>query len=695
MTLGKLTDQLTQARQELSLIRRMPPKREPIKRLDDHELRTLPYHITPHTQDLLNYLHDVALADVNRYQPLPKPAEDEGLKEPRLARPAHPEAHTATPEARPTAAATTVIMAVAAPSFPPVSPDDLDLYFHHLHVHPLMNSVRTDAINTILTTMPADEQGLYALFYNEIETASKNIATSGLSIGAMQKAKRVLEIMASGRLQDAITYLRRTRNEEASSRTLSFMLSQALYFLAHHGHKDKLPEARSEANRSCIFGDKVDPYQLLRYRYFYMTAEYALDRKRALELMREFYLISPEVFATTQGVAVHEGINLKSLLLLAALDAKDWGSYELEAIATLANTVMGGALIYIHFFRPKILTRMQLEPENFEAYKSIEQDLAGYWQHHQRTESYLREHFNDQGIAINGPKNLWTVPARFVHIFLTQARIPQADEVLMNISLDAKKFFIDCTTDTLLRKKGLVGINLWYVWSRKLTPYPQIHSDDVLPFDRIVSDAPALVIYHQILQEIIQQEGQYTTSEKWEQALPHLAPLVYQQILEAGAGQAFHPTQRGPELPHMRPYYDMWSTTIEDNPLLSYALGQRAQWGAFWNLEEIQTALDGCELIMADPIWSLGARMRIAFRHHLKDRAALDTTSKQARQEAMRAHFAGLWWFYFLLLPLGLITFVVVSSADNYLSAIRTVLTLAVLLAGFALILYQIVQKKD
>lgn len=687
MSLGKLTEQLAQARQELSLIRRMPPKREPIKRLDDHELRVMPYRMSSHTHDILEYLRAVAMADVNRYTPPPAPEEDKTKSgAPRLARPAEPEG---MPQEE------TAENVMPAPIFPAINKNDLDLYYHHLKVYSLVDSINTDAIAAQLAKVPVAERGLYIIFHNEIENAAKNLVTSGLSVSAMQKAKRVLEIIASGRLQDAITYLRRTRNEEASSRTLSFMLSQALYFLAHRGHKDKLPEARSEGNRSCVFGDKVDPYQLLRYRYFYMTSEYAFDRKRALDLLREFYLVSPEVFATPHGLGVHEGINLKSLILLADLDAKDWGAYELESLETMARTAIGGSLIYIHFFRQKILDRMQVEPEGFDAYKQMEQNISGYWQHHMRTENYVKEHFNSQGLVNNGPKNLWTVPARYIHVFLTNARIPAADEVLMNISLDAKKFFTDSETDKLLRKKGLIGSNFWYIWSRKLAPYPQIHSDDILPFDRLVSDAPAIHIYQQLVQEIVQHEGQYTSSEKWAQALPHLTPLVYQQVLEAGAGRAFHPTQRGPELPSMRPYYDMWSATIEDSPLLSEALSQRAQMGAFWNLEEIQTALDGCELIMADPVWSLGARMRVAFRHHLKDRAALDTTSKHARQEAMREHFASLWWFYFLLLPLALITFFVVSSADNYMSAIRTVLTLAVLLAGFALILYQIVQKKD
>lgn len=676
---AKFSEQLAQARQELSLIRRMPPKREPIKRLDDHELRAMPYRLTQHNIDILEYFRAVAMADVNRYAPPPEPEEKNkpakpGVKSAEEAAPA--------PEVQPAI-------------FPHVDKADLDLYFHHLRIRSLVDNIGNEALNAQLATVKPDERGLYSIFYNEIENASKNIATSGMSVSSMQKAKRVLEIIAGGRLQDAITYLRRTRNEEASSRTLSFMLSQALYFLAHRGHKDKLPEARSEGNRSCVFGDKVDPYQLLRYRYFYMTSEYAFDRKRALDLIREFYLISPEVFTTAHGLAVHEGINLKSLILLSALDGRDWGTYELESVETMARTAIGGALIYIYFFRGKILDRMQIENEGFELYKQMEQNLAGLWQYHLRTENYVKEHFNTQGLVNNGPKNLWTTPSRYIHVFLTNSRIPSADEVLMNISLDAKKFFTDTETDKLLRKKGLVGLNYWYIWSRKVAPYPQLHSDDILPFDRLVSDAPALLIYQQLVQEIVQHEGQYTSSEKWPQALPHLTPLVYQQVLEAGAGQAFHPTQRGPELPSMRPYYDMWSATVEDSPLLSEALSQRAQLGAFWNLEEVQTALDGCELIMNDPVWSLGARMRIAFRHFLKDRAAMDTTSKHARQEAVREHFASLWWFYFLLLPLGLITFLVVSSADNYMSAIRTVLTLAVLLAGFALILYQIVQKKE
>ena len=80
---------------------------------------------------------------------------------------------------------------------------------------------------------------------------------------------------------------------------------------------------------------------------------------------------------TAHGLAVHEGINLKSLILLSALDGRDWGTYELESVETMARTAIGGSLIYIHFFRGKILDRMQVESEGFELYKQMEQNLAG------------------------------------------------------------------------------------------------------------------------------------------------------------------------------------------------------------------------------------------------------------------------------------------------------------------------------
>jgi hypothetical protein len=553
-----------------------------------------------------------------------------------------------------------------------------------------------------LNTIKPTTLRLYCLIFREIQEASVNLAAWGIPMPSLQRIKKAMQNVAQDRIGDAIVILRNGRKDDPNNKLMAFTLSQLLYHRCQEGHAENLPEAREEAKKSCSFDERYPQEKLTFFRYQHVASEMAFSKERAQELLREYYLIGADTLMGEEGLKLHRWHHLKALVLLSRLPVEFWSPYEVECVHALAEQVIGGALIYLRFFRPLVLQKLATEDAEYQRFHATEHALRLVYLRHRAATDDLRTHFTPDGTPNDPPARLWTVASRFLTTFMQNSPLPAFENLLANTSLDGRHNKPAKAVDARLHAAGLHDVAFWPTWIMKTSHDPALYNDGALPDKAVRREVKLLKEFDTLLATLKAWEAPFVGDEKWEKAKLYLAPLPHEKLLELGTGQPLGGLAFGSGDAVYKNYYKGWSSVIEDEILASDDILRRAEAGVFWGVDEIIATFDGAQRVMEDPLVGLQSRVRAGYRKYVQNREKGGGTLLTAKpwqglgDESFSQHFRQFWWLYTILVPLAVMTFIVIVSARSYENAFRMILVMMAFgIFGFFVFSYLLKQKQD
>jgi hypothetical protein len=507
----------------------------------------------------------------------------------------------------------------------------------------------------------------------------------------LNKMKQAVESIGVGHLNDALTVLRTAKKSAPNNRSLAFMLSQVYYYKAANGSNENLPEARTEAKKSTLYAEDVSSDQLMQYRYSYVVHESNHDPEKALNLIREFYLLNPESLTEGHGLGVHDGIHLKTWMLVSMMDSKFLTTYEIESILSITMTAATGVNFYLNVIRPQILTRLADHEDSVIApLISVEKMLAQSYQNYAEIIDYIQKNFNAEGHLLPESVCLWTLENKYVNLLIKAAPLPTFDEIYLYTSLDAKRHSAEAYPNKAMAAMGLAGVNYWQIWSLAITAAEGRGGARTFPVKRIVPYAEIFRKFDRILESLKVYEKEIVPHEKWEIIEKYMPDYEYSIFTHIAAGpEAF----QVPSNPYYLNFYRQWVTEKPKGPLPSKIIETYAENGNFIEPEEVIATFEGIMRVISDDVHGLKTRAKEALKFCLKKEKG--KSADKVKDLLRENHFNDYWWLYVIVVPLAILAFFVVFGSGGSGSGILLLLVIIFAAAGFGYFVYKLANKKE
>ncbi|MFT7433701.1 MAG: hypothetical protein ACI9TY_001342 [Alphaproteobacteria bacterium] len=617
------------------------------------------YTLTPEVSDIFKDARAVTYKELNVYNPVGGDDHDETLQQPDNS---------------------TTVDHSYIDSF------KNNLIFFSLYDFPEASLGHYDVIN-----MTAPELNLYKVVSAELGFAYENMARLGYSIATLQKIKTAVSSIGLKRVKDAITMLKNAKESDPNNRSIAFILSQILYFRVQNGSSESLPEARSEAKRSCLYSENCDEHQLRQYRYIYVLQECNHSPKKAVNLMREFYLLNPESMTEGNGIGAHEGVHLKTWILLSTLSPELFTSFEIDSLFTITSMAPGGVCFYLNVMRSTVLQRLGNDNDvSIRKLMKIEEML--YMSHENYTSiiSTIEQNYDGEGNLTPASKFIWTIEQRYTSLLLKAANIPKFDEIYLYTSLDAKRCSTEAYPNRAMAAQGLANVNYWQVWSIAITSAEGKGSSRTLPVKRMALHTEVFSKFDSMLTDLEVLEKELIPQEKWDIIKKYMPNYEYEVFPHVAAGaDAF----KSPTNPYYLNFYRAW---VKDRPkglLPSGIIRTYAERGHFIDAEEVVAAFEGISRVIVDEVHGLKSRAKEALVLCLKDTKS--DQSEKAKDLLRQSHFNDYWWLYIIVIPLAALSFYVMSSSDDSGGSMITLLVIILFAGGLGFGLYSLAKSSD
>jgi hypothetical protein len=494
-------------------------------------------------------------------------------------------------------------------------------------------------------------------------------------MGILQRIKQAISAVAQGRAIEGHRILKNARQLDVRSAVLAFFLSQLAYFRVHQGAPEHLPEAREEGYRAASAIDALPPECVQYYRYIQVCCERALNEQRAIELMREHYLLSPETLSGSDGILGRDGVAIKTLLLLATIDLDHWTRFEFESLGEIAKHTCGGLIFYTSLFRSNILERQRGGRELiFEQQSELEHKLTLLYQSYEAIAQVYHTDFNTHTGLPKLAGNLpWCVQARYLQIMLTACDFPNFDEVLWHLSLDGRRVAMTGYPNEVVNRSGISHMSYWQAWNLSLRPSGAERRERV-PCIEVGRLGQAMHLCGLLLEELTSEENAQVDFDTWKLAEPHLGFISYNQLCNISRKVSMPEGGRGPSDPFYKPCYRAWLPAKPVGKKPSEVIRMMARSGAFSDIYEVVDALTGAIHLLHDSVYGLVPRVEEALKMRVHN-----TPEGRSRSRAMghdvasgaQGHFSEFWWFYFLIVPTAVLTFMTIVATGTYSSGLK------------------------
>lgn len=512
------------------------------------------------------------------------------------------------------------------------------------------------------------ERYLYMLIAKEIDCIE--------SISLNQKMKKVLNSVGNKRIEEAIILTKNSRKDDPRNHSVSFVLSQLLYYKSSNGHTECLPEARDEAKKACAYSEKVDEQRLLRYRYHSIATERNFSPEKCVEIMRAYYMTNPESLSGRDGIAANSFYNLRCWIILSTVPTSLWSTFEIESLAEIVIKAIGGSLIYIYYLRRAVLIELDAGNDLFtNHFQDLERLLGIFYVNYQHMKSAIDSDFDDQFIIKGSGPYPWITAHRYMKKFLAVAPLPSSDEILMHMSLDGHACEKNAYPEGNMLKIGLIHSDYWRSWASVLSPVTAINQGATIPYQRLTAVKGLFAIYTKLLSLLEKLEQEVLTEENWAE-IESLMPLyAYENLLEIGHGNPSTQLLRTKEDAPFLAYYREWRKETRPSALPSEMIKQQAKNGAFINFKEVHAFFEGVVKVFASTQYNLK-------KHTQNARAAYDAKYNAKSGIDFSKHLKGTWWLYFGVLPLLGIGVLALASSGDPIAAMKT---MAAILGGIIL----------
>lgn len=492
--------------------------------------------------------------------------------------------------------------AAAAPATAPVS---LAAAVQSVHLRPLFEAwQRVEHLLPVAggEHLPPEMRACYVFMSHEIAMLTDEQAHRNAMVAPalLTKMRQAMTALSEGRSNDTVTLLKNALNGDPHNHTLLAMLSQVLYLAASTGKQTVLPEAREHAQRSTIYSEKIPPNKLALYRYLAMVTELGFGHERCMQWLRETGFLDPQALGTPEGLVAHKGLHLRAWAMLAQMPISLWEESEYQALKTIVTHTVGGAAMYLIWFRPALLQAQANSKTPLPLVEEIERFV---------NTSYIA--FNDvaknmQALPLATSALPWFLRVRFLNTMAQIAPLPTFDQALCMVALDGQGYREDVFPDKELRHVlEDSSLAYWRLWCMVMTPYKDVRQPYLLPAEETVQDGPLLTMCDQFLNELHQAEQRRIKPQLWDDLQPWLNNWRVEHLLAAGVGTN---KPRGHFMPNLVPYthfYRKWQEPAPVATLPSVVIRQTAERGAFSGIFEILAAFEGAIRLLDDPAYGL------------------------------------------------------------------------------------------
>jgi hypothetical protein len=531
-----------------------------------------------------------------------------------------------------------------------------------------------------LENLDAAEKYLYMVIAKEADGIE--------SISFTKKLKKILFSIGEKRIEEAIILARNLKKDDPHNNTVFFILSQILYFKACRSNAACLPEAREEAKKACTYVENFDEGKLLRYRYHCIATERIFSPERTVDIMRSYYMTNPESLTGKGGISANHFYNLRCWIILSTIPTKLWHKFEVESLEEITEKAIGGALIYIYYLRGAVLTEIDAGNEMFKSkFAETEDLLANFYHNYSRIKNTVDTCFNSKFVLKDTEPYLWTALHRCVQYLLAVAPMPSSDEVLMHCSLDARSCEADAYPENNMLKIGLEHTDYWKSWALALTPFSSTQKKELIPINRLADMQNLFKIYTDMLTQLENLEREALKDEDWDLIIEYMPMYAFENLLEIGYGGTNTQLLQTKEDKPFVPYYKEWRKKTLPSPLPSDMIKQHAKNGAFINFKEVHTLFEGIYRVFASAPYNL--------RKHIEDaKIAYNAVHNIRARKPIGKHISELWWFYFLIMPIAIITFLVLVSSSNPAHSLKILTTIIAGLIIMGAVVVMILPKK-
>lgn len=532
--------------------------------------------------------------------------------------------------------------------------------------------------------MTVAELNLFKAVSAELDFANENMAKYNYSIATLQKLKTAVHSVGMKRIKDALTCLKSAKEDDPNNRSLAYVISQILYFKVQNGGSESLPEARAEAKKSCLYSDNCDAHQLRQYRYVYVLQECVHSPKRAIELMREFYLLNPESMTEGNGLGAHQGVHFKTWILLSTLNAELLTTFEIESLITISSMATSGVCFYLNIMRPVILKRLENEKDlSIQKLIKLEEMLNVSYENYKGIAATVEQGYDEEFNLTPSSEHLWTIEQRYTSLLLKATKFPEFDEVYLYTSLDAKRYSTEAYPNKAMAALGLANVNYWQVWSIAIADNEGKGASRTFPVNRMALHAEIYKKFDEILKDLEAYEESIIPPEKWELIEKYMPEYEYQIFPHVAVGPGAF---LAPSNPYYLNFYRAWVKERPCGPLPSKILKEYAEKGHFIDVDEVIAAFEGAVRVIVDDVHGLKVRAKAALKLCLLDSDG--HKSEKVKDMIRDGHFNDYWWLYFIALPLAVLTFYMVLGSGSGGGGFLTLLVIILIVGGIGYGLY-------
>ena len=276
--------------------------------------------------------------------------------------------------------------------------------------------------------------------------------------------------------------------------------------------------------------------------------------------------------------------------------------------------------------------------------------------------------------------------------------IPDLYQFLSNTSLDGEHYNETNDLDRDMRERELQIGEYWDLWIRKLNYASKVYAPRCLPDELAIQEQEILPKAVSVLEDLRRAEAKLIDDERWGLSSHYQPKYSFENLAEVGLGHTYTSASFAPQNPILKNYHKLWGAIRPTGLLPTEVLVGRANAGAFTDISEVATLLEGGMKIINDAEYGIVAHQKKAWRTYQEMQNKAEGTKHGSSN--ISELISEVLWILLFVIPGAIIAFLLVAASDSMASGARMmlmVITSSILAGAIIFIIYKsksIGQKK-